>query len=194
MYELADRLSKVDTTSLNEQQLAERTAMIKRLGEELKAMRAMAKYAGKTADEISAMADKEIKESSRQSIIKGLIRVQDIVEDCSVNESMTNSERDLIKLMVLESLQSGIEYQDALIALVEFLKQRDEPIKEVGTIAPVAPGQTANADPTGTTTTSAGQPADKPISQQGVDALAQMLKSAGLSSTQLSQIFNKAKQ
>jgi len=39
MYELADRLSKVDTRKLNEQQLADRTAMIQRLGEELRAMR-----------------------------------------------------------------------------------------------------------------------------------------------------------
>lgn len=38
MYELADRLSKVDTSKLNEQQAADRTAMIKRLGEELKSM------------------------------------------------------------------------------------------------------------------------------------------------------------
>lgn len=39
MYELAEQLSKVDTTKLNEQQLADRSAMIKRLGEELKAMK-----------------------------------------------------------------------------------------------------------------------------------------------------------
>lgn len=42
MYELADRLSKVDTSKLNEQQLVEHTGMIKRLGEELKAMRGVA--------------------------------------------------------------------------------------------------------------------------------------------------------
>lgn len=39
MYELADRLSQVDTSKLNEQQLAERAAMVQRLGEELKAMK-----------------------------------------------------------------------------------------------------------------------------------------------------------
>jgi len=45
MYELADRLSKVDTSKLNEQQLVEHTGMIKRLGEELKAMRGVAEAA-----------------------------------------------------------------------------------------------------------------------------------------------------
>jgi len=39
MYELADQLSKVDAGKLNEQQLADRASMIKRLGEELKAMK-----------------------------------------------------------------------------------------------------------------------------------------------------------
>jgi hypothetical protein len=39
MYELADRLSKVDTSKLNEQQLVEHTGMIKRLGQELKIMK-----------------------------------------------------------------------------------------------------------------------------------------------------------
>ena len=31
MYEIADRLSKVDTANLNEQQLSEHTAMIEKL-------------------------------------------------------------------------------------------------------------------------------------------------------------------
>lgn len=156
----------------------------------------MHKYAGKTADEISAMAAKEIKESAVKSIVTGLVRVQDIVEDRSVHGLISTRERNLIKLIVLESLKSGIEYQDALIGLVEFLKQREEPIEEVGTIAPTAPtapGQTANAAPAGTTT-SAGQPAAKPITPQGIDALAQMLKSAGLSTSQLSQVMSKARE
>jgi hypothetical protein len=37
------------------------------------------------------------------------------------------------------------------------------------------------------------QPAAKPVTPQGVDALAQLLKSAGLNSTQLGQIMQKAK-
>jgi hypothetical protein len=39
MYELADRLSKVDTSKLNEQELSERDAMIQRLAQEAQAMK-----------------------------------------------------------------------------------------------------------------------------------------------------------
>lgn len=39
MYELAERLSQVDTSKLNEQEQAERLAMIRQIGEQLKAMK-----------------------------------------------------------------------------------------------------------------------------------------------------------
>jgi hypothetical protein len=60
--------------------------------------------------------------------------------------------------------------------------------------APVtAPTTTANAAPTTGSSAGSTQPAPKPISTQGVDALAQLLKSAGLNSAQLGQIMQKAK-
>ncbi len=60
--------------------------------------------------------------------------------------------------------------------------------------APVtAPTTTANTAPAAGSSAGSAQPAAKPVTPQGVDALAQLLKSAGLNSTQLGQIMQKAK-
>lgn len=79
------------------------------------------------------------------------------------------------------------------------------PIPPIGTIktaiaanpkpAPTTGNVAANAAPqTGASVSSIGSTAPiKPVSQQGVDALAQIIKNAGLSQTQISQLMSKAK-
>lgn len=87
------------------------------------------------------------------------------------------------------------------------------PIKPIGTVQPVtakpatgtSAGTTAanvaNVSPAGSTTTtsqpapnsSGGAPENKPLSSQSIDALAQVIKSAGLNPTQISQLLSKAK-
>ena len=52
---------------------------------------------------------------------------------------------------------------------------------------------TANTAPAAGSSAGSAQPTAKPVTPQGVDALAQILKSAGLNSTQLGQIMQKAK-
>ena len=64
--------------------------------------------------------------------------------------------------------------------------------------APITPAATtantavANTAPVGSSVGTTQSPA-KPMTPQGVDALAQLLKSAGLNSSQLGQIMQKAK-
>lgn len=69
-----------------------------------------------------------------------------------------------------------------------------KPMSAGSTTAPVvAPTTTANVAPTVGSSAGSTQPPAKPISAQGVDTLARLLKSAGLDSAQLGQIMQKAK-
>lgn len=127
-------------------------------------------------------------------IAMGLVRVQDIVENRWVYGSISDSDRAVIQQMYNESVDAGLDHNDSSLGLYEFFKkQHEEKLNEVGTVGTVgttgAPtGNVANTAPTAT-----GTVTNKPMSQQGVDALGQMLKSAGLNPSQLNQVISKAK-
>lgn len=124
----------------------------------------------------------------------GLVRVQDIVENRWVYGSISDSDRAVIQQMYNESVDAGLDHNDSSLGLYEFFKkQHEEKLNEVGTVGTVgttgAPtGNVANTAPAAT-----GTVTNKPMSQQGVDALGQMLKSAGLNPSQLNQVISKAK-
>jgi hypothetical protein len=127
-------------------------------------------------------------------IAMGLVRIQDIVENRWVYGSISDSDRAVIQHMYNESVDAGLDHNDSSLGLFEFFKrQHEEKLNEVGTVGTVgttgAPtGNVANTAPAATSTVT-----NKPMSQQGVDALGQMLKSAGLNPSQLNQVISKAK-
>lgn len=127
-------------------------------------------------------------------IAMGLVRIQDIVENRWVYGSISDSDRAVIQQMYNESVDAGLDHNDSSLGLYEFFKkQHEEKLNEVGTVGTVgttgAPtGNVANTAPAAT-----GTVTNKPMSQQGVDALGQMLKSAGLNPSQLNQVISKAK-
>jgi hypothetical protein len=127
-------------------------------------------------------------------IAMGLVRVQDIVEGRWVYGSISDSDRAAIQQMYNESVDAGLDHNDSSLGLFEFFKnQYEEKLNEVGTVGTVATtgaptGNVANTAPAATSTVT-----NKPMSQQGVDALGQMLKSAGLNPSQLNQVISKAK-
>lgn len=127
-------------------------------------------------------------------IAMGLVRVQDIVESRWVYGGISDSDRAVIQQMYNESVDAGLDHNDSSLGLYEFFKkQHEEKLNEVGTVGTVgttgAPtGNVANTAPAAT-----GTVTNKPMSQQGVDALGQMLKSAGLNPSQLNQVISKAK-
>ena len=128
-------------------------------------------------------------------IAMGLVRVQDIVEGRWVYGSISDSDRAAIRHMYNESVDAGLDHNDSSLGLYEFFKQQhEESLNEVGTIGTVG---TTGAPTTGnvanTAPASAGTVTNKPVTQQGVDALGQMLKSAGLNPSQLNQVMSKAK-
>jgi hypothetical protein len=131
-------------------------------------------------------------------IAMGLVRVQDIVEGRWVYGSISDSDRAAVQQMYNESVDSGLDHNDSSLGLYEFFKkQHEESLNEittvgttgtVGTAGTPATGNVANTAPATTSTVT-----NKPMSQQGVDALGQMLKSAGLNPSQLNQVISKAK-
>ena len=129
-------------------------------------------------------------------IAMGLVRVQDIVEGRWVYGSISDSDRAAIQKMYNESVDAGLDHNDSSLGLFEFFKnQYEEKLNEVGTVgtvgttgAPATAGNVANTAPAAT-----GTVTNKPVTQQGVDAMAQMLKSAGLNPSQLNQVMSKAK-
>jgi hypothetical protein len=128
-------------------------------------------------------------------IAMGLVRVQDIVEGRWVYGSISDSDRAAIQQMYNESVDAGLDHNDSSLGLFEFFKnQYEEKLNEVGTVGTVATtgaptaGNVANTAPATTNTVT-----NKPVTQQGVDALGQMLKSAGLNPSQLNQVMSKAK-
>jgi len=129
-------------------------------------------------------------------IAMGLVRVQDIVEGRWVYGSISDSDRAAIQQMYNESVDSGLDHNDSSLGLFEFFKkQHEEKLNEVGTVGtvgttgvPTTAGNVANTAPAAASTVT-----NKPVTQQGVDALGQMLKSAGLNPSQLNQVMSKAK-
>ena len=131
-------------------------------------------------------------------IAMGLVRVQDIVEGRWVYGNISDSDRAAIQQMYNESVDAGLDHYDSSLSLFEFFKkQHEESLNEIttvgttgttGTAAPATTGNVANTAPA-----SVGTVTNKPVTPQGVDALGQMLKSAGLNPSQLNQVMSKAK-
>jgi hypothetical protein len=129
-------------------------------------------------------------------IAMGLVRVQDIVEGRWVYGSISDSDRAAIQQMYNESVDAGLDHYDSSLSLFEFFKkQHEEKLNEITTIGTTGTvGTSATAgNVANTTPASADTVTNKPMSQQGVDALGQMLKSAGLNPSQLNQVISKAK-
>jgi hypothetical protein len=130
-------------------------------------------------------------------IAMGLVRVQDIVEGRWVYGSISDSDRAAIQQMYNESVDAGLDHNDSSLGLFEFFKkQHEEKLNEittVGTTGTVGTGGATAGNVANTAPASAGTVTNKPVTQQGVDALGQMLKSAGLNPSQLNQVMSKAK-
>jgi hypothetical protein len=130
-------------------------------------------------------------------IAMGLVRVQDIVEGRWVYGSISDSDRAAIQQMYNESVDAGLDHNDSSLGLFEFFKkQHEEKLNEittVGTTGTVGTGGATAGNVANTAPASAGTVTNKPVTQQGVDALGQMLKSAGLNPAQLNQVMSKAK-
>jgi hypothetical protein len=129
-------------------------------------------------------------------IAMGLVRIQDIVENRWVYGNISDSDRTAIQKMYTESVDAGLDHNDSSIGLFEFFKkQHEESLNEITTIGTTGTTGTSNttSNVANTTPTSAGTVTNKPISQPGIDALGQMLKSAGLNPSQLNQVMSKAK-
>ena len=126
-------------------------------------------------------------------IAMGLVRIQDIVENRWVYGNISDSDRTAIQKMYTESVDAGLDHIDSSIGLFEFFKkQHEESLNEITTIGTTGTSNTTS-NVANTTPTSAGTVTNKPMSQQGIDALGQMLKSAGLNPAQLNQVMSKAK-
>ncbi len=133
----------------------------------------------------------KISNSLSNRISEGLVRIEDILTDGKIYGAITPIERNTIKSLVKESQKSGLTYEDSVLSLTEYFKQRDYKLKEYTSVGPSGPATTANANvapAAGNTVT------NKPLDSKGIDAMAQMLRNAGLSQSQLNQVTNKAKQ
>ena len=109
-------------------------------------------------------------------ISKGLVRIEDILTDGKIYGAITPIERNTIKSLVKESQKSGLNYEDSVLALTEYFKQRDYKLKEYTSVGPSGPATTANANvaaAAGNTVT------NKPLDSKGIDAMAQMLETLG---------------
>jgi hypothetical protein len=108
--------------------------------------------------------------------------------------------------MVREFADAGIDYNDAVIELVEYFKHELSELAVAPTIPAVGGQPATTTAPTGTPSSTTANTAAKtpdtvsstnvvkpPVTQQGVDALAQMVKNAGLSPSQISNLMSKAK-
>ena len=129
-------------------------------------------------------------------IAGGLVRIDDIVENRQIYGGIALTDSVAIKQMVDESVAAGLDYDDTLIAIQEyFAQQKDTELNEVGTIGTVGTtGLPTAANVANTAPTSAGTvTSTKPITPQGIDSIASMLKNAGLNPSQLSQVMTKAK-
>ncbi len=123
-------------------------------------------------------------------ISEGLVRIEDILHDREIYGAITATERETIKSMVKESVRTGLSVEDSVLSLSEYFRQPDYKLTEYTSVGPGG-ATTANAN-----VAPAASPAmtNKPIDTKGIDAMAQMLKNAGLTPQQLNQVTNKAKQ
>ena len=147
-----------------------------------------------------------------RNIAEGLVRVDDLVLNRPVYGKPTDQDRRAVYRMVREFADAGIDYNDAVVELVEYFKHELSELAVAPTIPAVGgkPATTTTTAPTGTPSTTANTAAKTPdtvsstapgaapvvappVSQQGVDALAQMVKNAGLSPSQLGTLMSKAK-
>lgn len=130
-------------------------------------------------------------------IAMGLVRIQDIVENRWVYGNISDCDRAAIQKMYNESVDSGLDHNDSSFGLFEFFKQQHEEklneITTVGTTGTSGTGGATDGNVANTAPASNSTVTNKPVTQQGVDALGQMLKSAGLNPSQLNQVLSKAK-
>lgn len=136
-----------------------------------------------------------------RNIVEGLVRVDDLVLNRPVYGNPSVQDRRAVQKVVKEFAEYGIDYRDAVVELVEYFNHSVNEIATIPTIGSVAPA--GNVAATGTTVPGApakpavpGAPATQvktPVTSQGVDALAQIVKNAGLNPGQLSQLTTKAK-
>ena len=127
----------------------------------------------------------------------GLVRIDDIMENRQVYGGIALADSSIIKQMIDESIADGMDYNDTLMGLLEYFKQKhNEELTEVGIIGTVATtgsgpatGNVANATPGSAGTVSSA----KPITPQGIESIGAMLKNAGLNPAQLGQVMAKAK-
>ncbi len=149
-----------------------------------------------------------------RNIAEGLVRVDDLVLNRPVYGKPTDQDRRAVYRMVREFADAGIDYNDAVVELVEYFKHELSELAVAPTI-PAVGGKPAIVAPTGTSVGSTTPPTANtaattpgtvsstapgaapvvapPVTQQGVDALAQMVKNAGLSPSQISTLMSKAK-
>jgi hypothetical protein len=127
-------------------------------------------------------------------IAMGLVRIQDIVENRWVYGNISDSDRAAIQQMYNESVDSGLDHNDSSFGLFEFFKQQhEEKLNEITTVGTTGTGGATAGNVANTAPASNSTVTNKPVTQQGVDALGQMLKSAGLNPSQLNQVLSKAK-
>lgn len=128
-------------------------------------------------------------------VAQGLVRIQDIVENRWVYGGISDSDRAAIQKMYTESVESGLDHVDSSIGLFEFFKQQhQDTVNEITTVGTTGTTGTGTAGNVANTAPAApGTVTNKPMSPQGIDALGQMLKSAGLNPSQLNQVISKAK-
>ena len=69
----------------------------------------------------------------KMRIVDGLVSVKDIVEGKDVYGGAINNDRLALQKSLIDIMESGIEYDDATLSLVEFFKQE---LAEVGPIMP----------------------------------------------------------
>lgn len=142
-----------------------------------------------------------VSESLMNRVVKNLVRIQDIVENKKVYGGLDTADRRLIVHSIKESMRGGLSFEDALTAMVEEFKQNISEVGTIGTVgtvganpattapgAPAKPGTTANAAPAAQSTVKS-----EPMSSQGIEALGQVLKNAGLTPGQLSTVVSKAR-
>jgi hypothetical protein len=127
-------------------------------------------------------------------IAMGLVRIQDIVENRWVYGNISDSDRAAIQKMYNESVDAGLDHNDSSLGLFEFFKQQhEEKLNEITTVGTTGTGGVTDGNVANTAPASNSTVTNKPVTQQGVDALGQMLKSAGLNPSQLNQVLSKAK-
>lgn len=149
-------------------------------------------------------AGTNISESLKTRVVRNLVRIEDILEGQQVYGGIDQNDQRLVRAAIKESMRGGIAFEDAILSMIQgFKEELDEyaPSGTTGTAAsgnPAAPGaKSATASAPGTQANAApastGTVQAKPVSSQGVEALGQVLKNAGLTPSQLSTVTSLAR-